>query len=146
MVLIFLISYSNSVICQKLKFYYSTLVRVTETSMQSAWNNSVQMVATTRKISKDCTFENYDTPFFKILHFIICFMVYSVCIAPTLITALISQCVTKMVCHYNYSHTLLAFLKYSQLNCIIFSIEFMWFSLFQNYYMNKWSINHFCTA
>lgn len=49
--------------------------------------------------------------FSRILHCIICFMDYSVCIAPTLITALISQLVTKMFCHYNYSHMLLSFLK-----------------------------------
>ena len=64
------------------------------------------MVDATGKISKDCSLENYDS--FSGFY-IICFMDYSVCGVPTLITVLISQCVTKMLRRYNYSHMLLSF-------------------------------------
>lgn len=93
--LIFQVSYSNSVIYQKLKFYYSILVRV----------RKLCMVGCLKRFSPNgcCHKQNNQRffiwilwPLYRILHCIIYFMFCSECIAPILITALISQCVTKV--------------------------------------------------
>lgn len=73
----------------------------------SGWNNFTQAGRCHRKAKyPKIVHLKIMTLFQDFIHCIICFMDYSVCIAPTLITVLISQCVTKMFCHYNYSHML----------------------------------------